>query len=431
MAPRAGAARWLAVCALVASLGVHSEARHALGGADGAGGGRELLQFGFCPPEVGTEAFDFLLTRTTFSHPEVGGGKLDYCTSPGVGCGKPAADAFCVSRGFASAESFFKWRFAIRDCGTTVTIGSGESCSESSCEGFRIIVCRQGGGADTTEPALAASDAVAAAPGPSDLGPLAQGPAGELLNGTSPGLDELPAAGSPPRRPGSGTPASLQPPPKPRELPTAFALAPAPVPGPTETPTVGAVTTPSLPPPPKRPTAAEPPDEEPEEEEKPAKKGKGGKKGRKGKDTSEAFVLRLDETSCSEAGILGAFSAANSACLELSFKCTAGQDGGRRRSLKSVLESNMGLGAMDAQRPHQLRGLLQRRRVKACKDNFMESCLTTASQQTQKIMGTCQDLLLNGPMEPVPGCSSFTEVERIFNAGISTLCAESLDDVLP
>lgn len=76
-------------------------------------------------------------------------------------------------------------------------------------------------------------------------------------------------------------------------------------------------------------------------------------------------------------------------------------------------------------------GLLQKKAVKACKNNFMESCLTRASQQTQKIMGTCQELLLNGPVEPVPGCSSFTEVERIFNAGISTLCSESLDDVLP
>ena len=41
-----------------------------------------------------------------FDDPSLGGLPLDHCLRFGSGCGKPAADAFCQSKGFSRSKSF-------------------------------------------------------------------------------------------------------------------------------------------------------------------------------------------------------------------------------------------------------------------------------------------------------------------------------------
>ena len=72
----------------------------------------------------------------TFSNPRIGGGRLDWCLQWSAACGKPAADAYCRSRGFAGALNFSK----ATGVGRTVLI-SGTGCNGATCAGFRHITC--------------------------------------------------------------------------------------------------------------------------------------------------------------------------------------------------------------------------------------------------------------------------------------------------
>ena len=72
----------------------------------------------------------------TFSSPRLGGARLDWCLQWSASCGKPAADAYCRSRGFAGAINFSQQR----GVGATRLI-SGGACNGSTCAGFRHIPC--------------------------------------------------------------------------------------------------------------------------------------------------------------------------------------------------------------------------------------------------------------------------------------------------
>jgi hypothetical protein len=72
----------------------------------------------------------------TFSNPRLGGARLDWCLQWSAACGKPAADAYCRSRGFAGAASFSK----ASGVGRTRLI-SGQTCDGAICAGFRHITC--------------------------------------------------------------------------------------------------------------------------------------------------------------------------------------------------------------------------------------------------------------------------------------------------
>lgn len=63
--------------------------------------------------------------------------RLDFCQQYGGACGKPAADAFCRSKGHdGSASSEID-----PDIGRTMIIGSGAICTDPTCDGFKKIQC--------------------------------------------------------------------------------------------------------------------------------------------------------------------------------------------------------------------------------------------------------------------------------------------------
>ncbi len=75
-----------------------------------------------------------------FHHPMYNGNRLDWCYNWGVGCGQQAADAFCVTQGYTSAQSFNE----ANDIGAshpTRLIGTGAVCDQAFCDGFNNIQC--------------------------------------------------------------------------------------------------------------------------------------------------------------------------------------------------------------------------------------------------------------------------------------------------
>ncbi len=94
-----------------------------------------------------------------FDNPLVEGVALDYCRNWEKDCGKPAADAFCQSQGFAAAIDFTP-RF---HAPPTRVIGSGRVCDNAICARMAAITCGAAGqGASAPPPAQAASAGVPA-----------------------------------------------------------------------------------------------------------------------------------------------------------------------------------------------------------------------------------------------------------------------------
>ena len=76
-------------------------------------------------------------TRVSFRDPKIEGHALDYCREWGRNCGKPAADAFCRSRGYLRADSFrVRW-----DSPPTMTIGDRKLCRAPHCDRISEVVC--------------------------------------------------------------------------------------------------------------------------------------------------------------------------------------------------------------------------------------------------------------------------------------------------
>lgn len=81
--------------------------------------------------------------------PKQGNQLLDWCFDWGTGCGEKAATAWCKSKGYGKALTFFKWN----DAGTpTRLIGSGAVCDQAYCDAFRSIVCATVGSQTFSEP---------------------------------------------------------------------------------------------------------------------------------------------------------------------------------------------------------------------------------------------------------------------------------------
>ena len=75
-----------------------------------------------------------------FANPKVGGQRLDLCLNWGTGCGKPAADAWCVSKGFTTSSS----HVVANDIGAvspTRLITTGAVCDQEFCDGFAEVTC--------------------------------------------------------------------------------------------------------------------------------------------------------------------------------------------------------------------------------------------------------------------------------------------------
>lgn len=63
--------------------------------------------------------------------------RLDFCQQYGSACGKPAADAFCKSKGHGGSAS----SEIDPDIGRTMIIGNGAICADPTCDGFKKIQC--------------------------------------------------------------------------------------------------------------------------------------------------------------------------------------------------------------------------------------------------------------------------------------------------
>ena len=79
-------------------------------------------------------------TLATFSKPKFGGDRLDWCLTWAQGCGKPAADAYCVSKGYQKSKIFVKAN-NIGNFTRTRLISTGAVCDQGFCDGFKKITC--------------------------------------------------------------------------------------------------------------------------------------------------------------------------------------------------------------------------------------------------------------------------------------------------
>jgi hypothetical protein len=76
-----------------------------------------------------------------FPYPMHDGFRLDVCLSPGVDCGKPAADEWCKRKSFSQAAEFAAENVGKRGIPTKI-IGTGEVCSVEVCTSFTYIQCK-------------------------------------------------------------------------------------------------------------------------------------------------------------------------------------------------------------------------------------------------------------------------------------------------
>jgi len=77
-----------------------------------------------------------LAQRETFDHPRVTTYAVDNCLYFGAVCGKPAADAFCIRKGFREAE-----HYRTAPARPTMVLGENRVCDEDYCVGLVDVVC--------------------------------------------------------------------------------------------------------------------------------------------------------------------------------------------------------------------------------------------------------------------------------------------------
>ena len=75
-----------------------------------------------------------------FYQPKFMGNRLDICVDWGQGCGKPAADKYCQSKGFAQSAAF-SIDYDIGLSQPTRLQKTGAVCDQAYCDGFKAIKC--------------------------------------------------------------------------------------------------------------------------------------------------------------------------------------------------------------------------------------------------------------------------------------------------
>ena len=86
--------------------------------------------------------------QTTFENPRHKNLALDWCRSWAADCGKPAADAWCVKKGYESASKFTRWD----DIGEpTRIISNNQICDQPDCDSFSKITCQKADAEDDNE----------------------------------------------------------------------------------------------------------------------------------------------------------------------------------------------------------------------------------------------------------------------------------------
>lgn len=88
------------------------------------------------------DSFQYIICASlqkTFGNPKIQGTRLDWCFSWAASCGKPAADAYCRSKGFGRAASFQK----AENVGvpTRIISNPAQVCSNPNCDSFTRITC--------------------------------------------------------------------------------------------------------------------------------------------------------------------------------------------------------------------------------------------------------------------------------------------------
>jgi hypothetical protein len=98
---------------------------------------RSFIAAAFCTLALAGSA---LAESQSFSNPKVGGQRLDICLTWGADCGKPAADAWCASKGFENSTN----HAIASDIGATTPtrlLSTGALCDQDFCDGFSQITC--------------------------------------------------------------------------------------------------------------------------------------------------------------------------------------------------------------------------------------------------------------------------------------------------
>ncbi len=75
--------------------------------------------------------------RVIIDDPQVSGYALDVCWAWGSSCGKPAADAYCRSKGFVEAVDFD----VVDDSPPTRVISTRQICDHPTCDRIVTVVC--------------------------------------------------------------------------------------------------------------------------------------------------------------------------------------------------------------------------------------------------------------------------------------------------
>lgn len=70
------------------------------------------------------------------------GNRLDLCLNWGSGCGKPAADAWCTTKGFTTSASHIV-AYNIGAETKTQILATGAICDQNFCDGFQRIICKR------------------------------------------------------------------------------------------------------------------------------------------------------------------------------------------------------------------------------------------------------------------------------------------------
>lgn len=102
-------------------------------------GSKQVCDKDFCAGFKSIVCRDPIPRERVFVNPVWNNYRLDSCVTWGQDCGRPAADAFCRSNGFARA--FFEVLDAERGYAKTRLIGTDQICDKDFCVGFQMIIC--------------------------------------------------------------------------------------------------------------------------------------------------------------------------------------------------------------------------------------------------------------------------------------------------
>lgn len=81
-------------------------------------------------------------SEQTFAKPKAGPFQVDWCLQWGAQCGKPAADKFCQMKGYVQSNDFVE-AFDIGASTPTIVLGTGQTCSDPTCDGFTYVTCEK------------------------------------------------------------------------------------------------------------------------------------------------------------------------------------------------------------------------------------------------------------------------------------------------